>query len=350
MLKTTIVTFFLLLLAILGFSYQVSQPVVQGVRNDFEPVIADRADALTFARSASALILVVAHEGDAVIGVNLTNLFGEKATNNLIAFVSNLDYSTLPDIDAASERFPLGELMMPLAYRYPAVAAGTNFKEHAEEIYSDDPPFLFPKLAEAKNWNEGVPFLPRLDFEAELCMFPLSDIDSADLRPDFGLVLCNDFTDRWTLLKELKFSQPLGLTGFASGKGCDKCFPTGYLVVIPSSDDFYLSIDLSLYVNNELRQQFSMKDVILPIEAVIAQAFKSMHADYRNGDDPVSLLPHGNIPKGTLILTGTAAGVLFKPVNIWNQSLYLQAGDVVRTEATFLGHLENSIDAEQRDL
>jgi hypothetical protein len=30
--------------------------------------------------------------------------------------------------------------------------------------------------------------------------------------------------------------------------------PTGYLVVVPRARDFYLSLNLSLYVNDELRQ------------------------------------------------------------------------------------------------
>jgi 2-keto-4-pentenoate hydratase/2-oxohepta-3-ene-1,7-dioic acid hydratase in catechol pathway len=335
----------LLGLAFVGFSYYVSQPALEGTRRGFEPGIADRADALTFARSAQGLILVNQHAGDAVIGINLTKIFGETATTDLIAFVSDLDQASLPGVDAASERIPLDELVMPLAYAHPSVAAGTNFKEHAEEIYSDDPPFLFPKLAAASNWNEAVPFLPRLDYEAELCMFPLSDIESAGALPSFGLVLCNDYTDRWTLLKELRLGQPLGLTGFAAGKGCEKCLPTGYLVVIPGAPDFYLTLSISLYVNDTLRQQFRMEDVILPIEALISQAFASRDADYRKGDESVALLPHGRIPRGTLILTGTAAGVIFKPANIWNQGFYLQAGDVVRTEATYLGHLENTVQA-----
>jgi len=176
-------------------------------------------------------------------------------------------------------------------------------------------------------------------------MFPLADVESADLLPQFGLVLCNDFTDRWTLLKEVDLGEPLGLTGFASGKSCEKCLPTGYLVVVPRASDFYLSLNLSLYVNDELRQQFSMADVILPIEEIVSQAFRNQNADYRKGDEPVSLLPLGLIPGSTLILTGTAAGVLFKPANIWNQGFYLQPGDVVRTEATYLGHLENTVEA-----
>ncbi len=342
--KVFVIALIALAVAFVAFSFYVSRPVVEGTRVSFEPIIADMGEALTFARSSKGLILVTRHEGDALIGVNLTKRFGEERTADLIEFVTDLDQAALSSVDDASERFPLEELVMPLSYQYPSVAAGTNFKEHAEEIYSDDPPFLFPKLVEASQWNSGVPFVPRLDFEAELCMFPLADVESAESLPGFGLVLCNDFTDRWTLLKEIDLGMPLGLTGFASGKGCEKCLPTGYLVVVPRAPDFYLSLKLSLYVNDELRQQFSMADVILPIEEIVSQTFQNQDADYRKGDEPVSLLPHGFIPRSTLILTGTAAGVLFKPANVWSQGFYLQPGDVIRTEATYLGHLENSVE------
>lgn len=52
----------------------------------------------------------------------------------------------------------------------------------------------------------------------------------------------------------------------------------------------------------------------------------------------------------TLVLTGTAAGVLFKPANIWSQGFYLQAGCVVRTEATYLGHLETQLSGHEKEL
>jgi 2-keto-4-pentenoate hydratase/2-oxohepta-3-ene-1,7-dioic acid hydratase in catechol pathway len=114
-------------------------------------------------------------------------------------------------------------------------------------------------------------------------------------------------------------------------------------VVIPRSPDFYLSLEVSLYVNDSLRQQFAMRDVILKIEDIVSQAFEKRELRYQKGEETVSLMPLGYIPSGTLILTGTAAGVIFKPLNIWNQSLYLKSGDVVRTEASWLGHLENTI-------
>ena len=346
MLKIAVVALVALALVFIGSSYYVSRPVVEGTLGEFRPVIADRADALTFARAGKDLILVTAHEVDGITGINLSKHFGSEVTADFIAFASSLDETALPIGEATLESYPLDALVMPLSYPYPSIAAGTNFKEHAEEVYSDEPPFLFPKLSAAGAWNDEVPFLSRLDFEAELCMFPLADIDSPAALPAFGLVLCNDFTDRLTLIKEIDLGQPLGLTGFASGKGCEQCLPTGYLVVIPRSADFYLSIQLSLYVNDDLRQAFNMREVIMPIEEIIAGAFRNSGTEYRTSDGAVQLLPSGHIPKGSLILTGTAAGVLFKPLNFWHQGFYLQPGDVVRTEATYLGYLSNTVGEE----
>ncbi len=333
----------LLVIVLMGIaSYWVSRPVFNEKRAGYAPNIAPLDTALTFARSPAGLVLVTGHKGDTITGINLTALFGEEKTADLIAFAADFDETWLPK-SAPEASFAVSELIRPLDYAYPYIAVGTNFKDHAEEVYVDDPPFLFPKLALASNWQDPVPFTRRLDFEAELVMFPLADIRAGEALPPFGLVLGNDFTDRLKLVKGLKLGRPLGETGFAAGKGCAGCMPTGYLVVIPRSPDFYLSIELSLYVNDELRQRFGMKDVILPIEAVVAQAFEKQGDAYDNEGTSVSLLPQGKIPRGTLILTGTAAGVIFKPLNIWNQSVYLQPGDVVRTEASFLGHLEYTI-------
>ncbi len=345
MLKVLLGLVALLAITFVTATWWVSRPAFSEARGDFRPGIGDPAQALTFARSADGLIWVTGHTGDAVTGINLTKIHGEAATADLIDFVSALDSNALPASVEQAETFPLSTLRRPLDYTFPHIAAGTNFKEHADEIYSDDPPFLFPKLTEAGDWHDPVPFTSRLDFEAELCLFPLADIDAPDRLPDFGLVLCNDFTDRWTLVKELEIGGPLGLTGFASGKGRPGYLPTGYLVVIPRSPDFYLSLELSLYVNDQLRQRFAMRDVILTIEDIIAQAFAQRDTSFQKGDETVGLMPHGNIPRGTLILTGTAAGVIFKPLNVWYQGFYLAPGDTVRTEGSWLGHLENTVAA-----
>ena len=334
----------LLLAVFVGASYYVSMPVMEGTRGSSKFVIADPAEALTFARTSEGLILVAGHQGDAITGTNLTTIYGEAATADLSTFIASQAEASIAAVSGTQERFSLDELINPVKFLSPSVAAGTNFREHADEVYSDDPPFLFPKLTPPGFWNDAVPFVPRLDFEAEVCAFPLTDIRADEPLPTLGWVLCNDFTDRLTLIKEIDLGAPLGQTGFASGKGCAGCFPTGYLVVVPQSPDFYRGVSVSLYVNDQLRQRFDLTEMILSIEEIVDKALTDAEVPYQKGTDTVPLLPSNEIRQNSLILTGTGAGVLFKPLNIWGQHFYLQRGDVVRTEATYLGHLVNRID------
>ncbi len=160
MLRIAVIALVALALALvfIGSSYYVSRPVVEGTLGEFRPLIADRSDALTFARAGKDLILVTAHEVDGITGVNLSKHFGSEVTADLIAFASTLDETALPIGEATLESYPLDALVMPLSYPYPSIAAGTNFKEHAEEVYSDEPPFLFPKLSAAgedRNYNRA---------------------------------------------------------------------------------------------------------------------------------------------------------------------------------------------------
>jgi 2-keto-4-pentenoate hydratase/2-oxohepta-3-ene-1,7-dioic acid hydratase in catechol pathway len=59
----------------------------------------------------------------------------------------------------------------------------------------------------------------------------------------------------------------------------------------------------------------------------------------------VPLTSQPNILAGTLLLSGTGAGVIFKPLNAWNPWLYLKDGDRVITVADYLGHPENPVTA-----
>lgn len=341
-LARTLLVLLIVAAALVGYSVHVSRPAVDVAWNAGRPhIIADPESALTFARTNSHLIRVTRHTGDAVKGIDISAGLGEEG--DLIEAYARLGYEGLATVPGAEVTVPVTDLTMPVDFHYPHVAAGTNYSEHAEEVYLDDPPFLFPKLAQASAWNAPVTFHPRLDFEAELAMVPLDDIDSPNDRVDYALVLANDFTDRWTLVRQLDLGAPMGTTGFAAGKGRASFLPTGYLFVIPKSAVFYQTITLELAVNGEARQRFSADEMILEINDIVRQAFDQSERTFFDGDEPVRLLPQGSIPRGTLILTGTAAGVLFKPVNVWNQGFYLGRGDRVITRATFLGHLDNQI-------
>jgi 2-keto-4-pentenoate hydratase/2-oxohepta-3-ene-1,7-dioic acid hydratase in catechol pathway len=335
--------FVAVLVGLIAFAYFTSRPLYHEQRSTYEPLVADPAEALTFARNAGGLLLVREHHANAVSGIDLSRIYGVAETADLLTFFHRIGPDELRELQAQNIRVPLADLILPVNYQSPYIAAGTNFSDHAEEVYHDDPPFLFPKLTAASDWQAGVPFVPRLDFEAELCAFPLKDIEDPEQQPGFGFVLCNDFTDRWTLIRDIDLGGPMGLTGFAAGKGCEKCMPTGYLVVIPSAGDFYQSIDVSLFVNDHLRQRFTMRHILWPLDEIVRMSFRMKDLPFENGAKVVDIMPLDRIPRGTLILTGTAGGVIFKPANILFQNYYLQPGDVVRTEATYLGFLRNEV-------
>lgn len=333
-----------LLLAFAAFGVWVSRPAFDGQRSpDGLPTIAAPSEALTFARTEGALLRVVAHEGDALVGVDLTAALGPDRTDDLVELHGELGYDGLLAIEGDTERVPLADLRMPVDFHYPYVAVGTNYTEHADEVYLDDPPFLFPKLARASVWNAPVAWTARLDYEAELGVVPLADIHSADEPVPFGLVLVNDFTDRWTLIRQIDLDAPMGTTGFTDAKGRETFLPTGYLFVIPRERAWLDDLQHRLWVNDRLRQRFTAGEMILKIEDIVAQALEQADRAHQSAAGPVPLLPEGRIPRGTLILTGTAAGVVFKPANIWLQAVYLDAGDRIRTEADFLGHLDTRI-------
>lgn len=332
-----------LLVAFVAYTHVVSAPLFDETRGPFDPRIAPTERALTFARSKDALLLVTGQDARGVRGRDLTAALGVARTGDLLALYRDLGFERLRAMEAPEIEVPLDALEKPLEYRGPHVAAGTNFQAHADEVHLDEPPFLFPKRVEASPWNAEVPFTARLDYEAELCMVPIDDITAEHRSPRFALVLCNDFTDRWTLVRDADLSGPLGRTGFPTGKGCPGCLPTGYLVVFPKDPNLYRSLTIELFVNDALRQRFPMDRMILSIEEIVAQALAEAKDVFEAGPETVHLLPEQRIPAGSLILTGTAAGIAFKPANVWWQGFYLQPGDVVRTEARYLGHLENVI-------
>lgn len=340
---TTVVA--LLVAGLWAATLVVSRPLFSERLGDLPPlpVIADRSEALTLARSAEDLLLVTGAEGGQVRAVNLTALFGRQATGDTLEFFRAIGYETLEALEGPKVTVPMGELGVPLALTDAHLAAGTNYAEHADEVFLDDPPFLFPKLAAATPWNAPISWTRRLDYEAELAAVPLLKITGPHDRTGYALALANDVTDRLTLVKNLDLGEPMGTTGFAAGKGQTGFLPVGPWLVIPRRADFYRDLEFRLYVNNRLRQRFNTGDMILSVDEIVQQAFRDRKMDYRKGSLPVSLIPDEGVLAGSLILTGTAGGVAFKPLNVWWQPAYLRPGDVVRTEASYLGVLDNTV-------
>ena len=64
---------------------------------------------------------------------------------------------------------------------------------------------------------------------------------------------------------------------------------------------------------------------------------------YRGSEIALVPPPTGWLPAGTIVFSGTPAGVIFRPLNLWNPWVYLRPGDEVIVAADFLGSIRNRI-------
>ena len=182
-----------------------------------------------------------------------------------------------------------------------------------------------------------------MDFEVELCAVPLVDY-SIGATPLLGYLLCGDFTDRWQLVKDIDLDGPMGITGFAAGKGGVGRMPLGALLLVPRQPDLYADIQLDLYLNGRLRQRATAGLMIWSPEEIIERALAACDTEFAHHERSVTLTDCDRIPARTVILTGTPEGVLFHVATLWSPWSYLRPGDVVVSRASYLGILHNTIE------
>jgi 2-keto-4-pentenoate hydratase/2-oxohepta-3-ene-1,7-dioic acid hydratase in catechol pathway len=314
--------------------------------------IAPADQALTFARRRAAtgheVLLIVDSRDGALTAVDLSAHFAGRPADP-VELLQTVGYDAVRAAGETSThrlRLPLSELDIPIDTGDRHVAAGANFAAHADEAGIGDP-FVFPKRAAPTHSSAPVSLdgARRLDYEVELAFVPLRDIRSTSDTPGLmGLLLCNDFTDRWTLVRGMAGGGEMGTRGFADAKGREGFLPVGPFFVVPRDlESFYPTIELSLWVNGRLRQRATAAAMIWSPSEIIAQAFRRRDWSFDFGGQGTSLLTDGRLPARTLVLSGTPAGVIFRPVNVWWAPAYLDPGDEVISRATYLGLLRNHI-------
>ena len=119
-LRSLIGAFALLFVGFIGASYWVSKPQVVGERGTFAPMIAEVSDALTFARTPKALILVTGHSVDGVTGIDLTSIYGEALTADLSIFLQRVTPKEAASSVSVASHYPLDQLISPVASPNPA--------------------------------------------------------------------------------------------------------------------------------------------------------------------------------------------------------------------------------------
>jgi 2,4-diketo-3-deoxy-L-fuconate hydrolase len=306
--------------------------------------LAPLAEAITLARSESgAVLLVVGVDASGIHAVDVAAASGRAPIADAIEAFEALGRRGLRSLaEAESTQHAWSTLALPFDEHYPHIAAGTNYKAHAEEVGHDGEPFLFPKLSHATAWNANVEAGGRLDHEVELCAALLTN-HSAASPAELGYLLCGDFTDRWSLVRHIDLDSEMGTTGFPDAKGGPTRLPVGPFLLIPDNPQAYASLELRLYVNDQLRQRASAGLMIWSPEEILRRALADCETPYHVGEETIKVADCDRIDAGTLILTGTPAGVLFHPATIWNPFAYLREDDIVTSVGTYLGVLRNVV-------
>lgn len=234
------------------------------------------------------------------------------------------------DTAGISIELPSGEAL-PVRH---IIAVGRNYAEHAAERGADVPdrPMLFTKSF-ASVILDGEPIrIPEIcrdpatggeqvDFEAELAVIiarPCRDVRAQDAL-DFVLGYCcaNDISARWW--------QKSGSGGqFYRGKSFDTFCPLGPRITPAAEVPDPQNLTVRCRVRGEIMQEDSTAKMIFPVAGLIADISRA-----------------ATIPAGTVILTGTPAGVGAGRT----PPRCLRPGDTVEVEIDGLGALRNPVAA-----
>jgi 2-keto-4-pentenoate hydratase/2-oxohepta-3-ene-1,7-dioic acid hydratase in catechol pathway len=206
----------------------------------------------------------------------------------------------------------------PIARPSSVICVGMNYAAHAAESGSNPPtvPIIFHKAPNTVAGPFDAVAIPRgstkTDWEVELGVVigrRASYLESPGQALDHiaGYVTVNDLSER-TFQLEVSGGQ------WSKGKSCAGFCPTGPYLVTPDEIDAG-DLQLRSWVNGEIRQDSSTRDLIFGVEQVIYDLSQFLVLE-----------------PGDLICTGTPEGVALS-----GRFPYLKAGDVVDIEVAGLG-------------
>ncbi|KAI8144075.1 hypothetical protein BJV82DRAFT_537349 [Fennellomyces sp. T-0311] len=207
---------------------------------------------------------------------------------------------------------------------------GLNYKAHIAEGGRTPPPypsvFIKPNHSLADAF-EDIP-IPKLayetlDYEGELTIvigktgkdIPIEKVGEYVA----GYTVANDVSNRkWQ--RDPKYAG--GVPQWCFSKGFDKFAPIGPAIVSQKLLGDRPALDLTTRVNGEVRQSTNTSDLLFHVPEI------------------VSFISQGTtLEKGTIIMTGTPAGVAMGMKN----PLWLQNGDVVEVEIASIGKVSNKM-------
>lgn len=233
-------------------------------------------------------------------------------------------------------RLPLTEVRLLAPFPRPArnvFCVGKNYREHAKEFADSgfdstakevvpEAPVVFTKPPTAViGHGDTVPghldSTQSVDYEGELAVVigkgGRGIASEQAMEHVFGYTIVNDVTSR---ILQQKHRQ------WVLGKGIDGFCPMGPAVLTADEVPDPGALRLRTWVNDELRQDAHVADLIFDIPTLIA-----------------TISSYITLEPGDIIATGTPVGVGIG----FNPPKFLAAGDVVRIEVEGIGTLENRI-------
>ena len=213
------------------------------------------------------------------------------------------------------------------------ICVGKNYYAHAKEFFDSgfdatqketipSEPIIFTKamtslIGPDEAIDTSIDPTDSVDYEGELGVVISKNarrVAKADWNDYvFGYVIINDVTSRELQKKHNQWT---------IGKGLDTFGPMGPFIVTKDEIDDLRSMQIQTLVNNEIRQQAEVRDLIFDIPTLIE-----------------TLTLTGTLLAGDIIATGTPVGVGigFSPPK------FLQSGDKVTITVTGLGTLTNPV-------
>lgn len=211
------------------------------------------------------------------------------------------------------------------------IGIGRNYAEHAKEqgLQPPEHPLVFYKSHRSLILHDEPIVIPRacqdrdqVDFEAELGVVLARDIRDASeadaIEAVLGYCCCNDISARWW--------QKHGSGGqFCRGKSFDTFCPIGPHLTPASEVHDPQRLGIRCVVSGEVMQDDTTASMIWSVQTLLRELSRGT-----------------TLPAGTLLLTGTPAGVGMART----PERYLRAGDRVEVTIDGLGTLANPVICE----
>ena len=261
---------------------------------------------------------------------------GEGADMAVLSIIRTGDVASWDAVIDTAERRDLADvqILAPIPHLIrDMVCVGKNYYAHAKEFFDSgfdatqketipSEPIIFTKaMTSLIGPNDAIDAsidpTDSVDYEGELGVIiskTARRVAKADWQDYvFGYVIINDVTSRELQKKHNQWT---------IGKGLDTFGPMGPYIVTKDEIDDLPSMQIQTLVNDEVRQQAEIRDLIFDIPTLIE-----------------TLTLTGTLLAGDVIATGTPVGVGigFTPPK------FLKSGDVVIINVTGLGSLTNPV-------